>query len=107
MRRKIQHYSVLLESGNHAVDWRWPDTKDARWTMSDREDGHWFGGDPLTEEGRAALLKHFELEDQAEELSLSAIEVLSPHSLESLSTHPSPSHCSCTMGNHVQARYAA
>ncbi len=86
-----------------AVDWRWPLPDNPTWTMSQKEGQAWEGGDPLTEYGRQILLEHFELLDQADDLPLERIAVLSPADLESRCQKPVRQHQSSRMGDHVAA----
>lgn len=86
-----------------AVDWRWPLPDSPVWTMSQKDGPTWHGGDPLTEYGRQILLEHFELLDQADDLPLERIAVLSPADLESRCRKPARQHQSSRMGDHVAA----
>lgn len=97
-------YSVTdPDDSARAVDWSWPDPGSHRWTMSLKDGVRWEGGDPLTEEGRKILLAHFEIEDQADDLPLAAIETLSPHDLEERCTKEHEPHVSTCVGSHIEA----
>lgn len=93
------------------AEWRWPDKQNAIWVMAEREGVSWTKSGPLTEEGRQALLEHFDLEDCADELPLERIQKMSPHVLDKKSQKSRSGksrnwvHQSDRIGDHVAAAY--
>ena len=65
-------YQVTI-GPEYACDWGWQTDHPGVWTESDHEGVRWFFLGGLTELGRRALLKHFQLEDVAHEYPLGII----------------------------------
>lgn len=80
-----RQYSVDFVNGmgvKRSCDWRWPEDLPV-WNMASREEAEtrWYPDGPLTEEGRRALLKEFNLENIAAQLPLETISRMSPSAL--------------------------
>ena len=87
MTPSTQHpasYSVPIghSGSSHCVEWRWPDSSLAQWSMAEKDGVSWISMGELTEEGRQAILEHFELTAMADSLPLEELATRSPKELE-------------------------
>ena len=91
------------------ADWRWPDIRAAAWQLSEKDGIQWFPSGALTTEGRAAMLKHFELEARAAEFPMETLVSICPRDLErefrksSLARQTNEPHRSDRVGAHTPA----
>lgn len=64
---------------DYGVDWNF--SGKPGWRMTDKEGVRWEDIGPMNETGRQAVLKHFDLESEADQLPLEVIAGLSPDML--------------------------
>lgn len=83
---KTHNHSFMLrtfnEDGVFAVDWRWPDARDASWGQSSMVSSvRWSDAVTLDEEGRSLILKSFGLTEIEHEYPLELLVKLPPRHL--------------------------
>ncbi len=106
-------YSVPIgEPGStRTVEWRWPDGKPV-WILAEKDGVAWVSLGCLTDEGRNAILSHFQLEDREADFPLERLSTLCPRDLERefrkspLARQNNWSHQSDRIGAHIPASLA-